>query len=110
MAKIELRIINHPAQARHPFTNQPLVDDQNRPVPLFPDQRAISIDGGGILAYVVPVKAAGTWKVLFIKPKQQLGVIVEMACKLVEEQLGPIEKKHVITELAEELQSEIEDE
>ena len=40
--KFELR--NHPAQARHPITKEPLVKD-GAPVPLFPDMRGIYLDG-----------------------------------------------------------------
>jgi len=36
---------NHPAQARHPHTKQPLFTETGEPVPLFPDQRGIYLDG-----------------------------------------------------------------
>ena len=41
--KIELR--NHPAQARHPITREPLKDEEGGPVPLFPNQRGVFLDG-----------------------------------------------------------------
>mgnify|MGYP000893513108 CR=1 FL=1 len=43
--RIELR--NHPAQARHPYTDEPLWYDEARtkPVPLITDQRAVFLDG-----------------------------------------------------------------
>ena len=40
--KIELR--NHPAQARHPVNNRPLVDQQGNPVPLILDQHGIYLE------------------------------------------------------------------
>lgn len=46
---LKLQLRNHPAQRRHPFTDAPLFDDSNVPVPLFPDQRALYLwsDGNG---------------------------------------------------------------
>lgn len=41
--KVELR--NHPAQARHPVTREPLFDDDGQPVPLVKTQKAIYLDG-----------------------------------------------------------------
>lgn len=42
--KIEIR--PHPAQARHPITQEPLFyEDTGHPVPLFKDQKAIYLDG-----------------------------------------------------------------
>ena len=40
---IELR--PHPSQARHPRTDEPLTDSNGDPVPLFPNQRGIYLDG-----------------------------------------------------------------
>ncbi len=39
---VELR--QHPAQARHPVTNDPLFDEDGNPRPLLPDQRAVYWD------------------------------------------------------------------
>lgn len=41
--KFELR--NHPAQARHPVTKAPLFDEDGAPVPLFPEMKAVYLDG-----------------------------------------------------------------
>ena len=40
-----VELTQHPAQARHPVTNEPLIDDHGAPVPLLPTQRAIRLDG-----------------------------------------------------------------
>ena len=40
-----VELTQHPAQARHPVTNEPLFDDHGAPVPLLPTQRAIRLDG-----------------------------------------------------------------
>lgn len=47
----ELTIGNHPAQARHPVTNELLFDNDGVAVPMFPDQKSIRFDGT-IVAYV----------------------------------------------------------
>ena len=39
----QLILANHPAQAR--FAGKPLFDDDGAPIPLFPDQRSIRLDG-----------------------------------------------------------------
>jgi hypothetical protein len=49
MSNYKLTIENHPAQAR--FAGKPLFDDEGRPIPLFPDQRSIRMDGQ-VVAYV----------------------------------------------------------
>mgnify|MGYP003649087883 CR=1 FL=1 len=36
-----VELTQHPAQARHPVTNEPLFDDHGAPVPLLPTQRAM---------------------------------------------------------------------
>ena len=42
--KVELR--NHPAQADHPtIPGRKAFDDQGNPIPLFPDQRGVYLDG-----------------------------------------------------------------
>lgn len=43
---IELR--DHPTQARHPITNEPLIGEDGRPVPAFPDDRSVWLDGVSI--------------------------------------------------------------
>jgi hypothetical protein len=45
---IELK--QHPAQARHPVTNDPLWDDDGNPRPLLPSQRSVVWDGA-IIGY-----------------------------------------------------------
>ena len=40
-----VELTQHPAQARHPVTNEPLFDDHGEPVPLLPNMRAIRLDG-----------------------------------------------------------------
>ena len=40
-----VELTQHPGQARHPVTNEPLIDDHGAPVPLLPTQRAIRLDG-----------------------------------------------------------------
>ena len=72
----QLTITNHPAQAKHPFTGEPLFDSDGNPVPLFADQKAIRLDGR-VIAYV---NAVG--KVLFIVPQNRLGVIAQEAIEL----------------------------
>jgi hypothetical protein len=47
----ELTLVNHPSQARHPFTKKPLFDNDDNPVPLFPGQRCVKLDGRSV-AYV----------------------------------------------------------
>lgn len=75
MFKVELR--NHLAQARHPFTKEPLFDDKGEPVPLFPEQRSIFVDGV-FCGYVGEPPKRG---IMFTRPRSQLG---EMLIKEVE--------------------------
>jgi len=42
---MDITFRNHPAQARHPDTREPLVDAAGDPVPMFPELRAIYLDG-----------------------------------------------------------------
>ena len=42
---MQIELKNHLAQARHPVTSKPLFDDNGTPVPLFPQQRSIWLDG-----------------------------------------------------------------
>ena len=70
MANMKFEIANHPAQALHPFTKEPLVDDAGKPVPLIIDQRALLLDGK-LIAYLLPKR-----KVSFIVPIERLGQAV----------------------------------
>jgi hypothetical protein len=45
-----VELTQHPAQARHPVTNEPLFDDHGAPVPLLPNMRAVRLDGF-VIAY-----------------------------------------------------------
>lgn len=79
---MNLEICNHPAQARHPATGKPLFDD-GVPVPLFPNQRAIKLDGY-VIAYVSP-----TLDVFFLGPIEKVGqAVVDAATELVQRELG----------------------
>lgn len=75
MSSYQLTIENHPSQAAHPFTGEPLFDDDGKPVPLFPDQRSIRLDGR-VIAYVANGNA------MFIVPRESLGVIADEAVEL----------------------------
>lgn len=68
--KVELR--DHIAQARHPVTNKPLVDDNGKPVPLFPDQRSIWLDG----AMVGYVCGPPDFNIGFIVPESKISQFV----------------------------------
>lgn len=47
--RVNITLTNHPAQARHPLTKQPLFEaDGVTPVPLFPERRCIRLDGVSI--------------------------------------------------------------
>ncbi len=43
VANLHMELRNHPAQAQ--FKGKPLVDENGDPVPLFPDQRSVYVDG-----------------------------------------------------------------
>ncbi len=60
-----VELTQHPAQARHPVTNEPLFDDYGAPVPLFPNMRAIRLDGF-VIAY------ASKYGICFIINKSKL--------------------------------------
>lgn len=84
MFQIEFR--NHPAQARHPFTKQALFDDNGKPVPLFPQQRSIWVDGV-FCGYVgdPPLR-----NVAITRPRSQLGeALIAEIHQAVEREFGP---------------------
>ena len=90
MADYKLTIENHPSQARHPISDEPLFKD-GKPVPLFPDQRSIKLDGT-IIAYV---NAAG--KVMFIMPENKLpGTIADEALDLAASEYGGKSEVHFV--------------
>lgn len=99
----KLEICNHPAQARHPLNKKPLFKD-DKPVPLFPKERCIKLDGT-IIAYVNEHR-----KVMFLFPPSKLGTIQDEAIKLVRDQLGDPEKVVPMTEPPVELEEFVEDE
>lgn len=79
-----LRLANHPAQARNPVTNAPLFDADGVPVPLFPDQRSVYLDGF-LVAYV---NASGN--ISFIMPESKLTApIVQAIRDLVSSEFTP---------------------
>lgn len=81
---LNFELKNHPAQARHPFTKEPLFND-GQPVPLFPKQRALAFDGR-IIAYISEYGNVG-----FIVPQERLGeVIVDEAKKFINENFTPV--------------------
>lgn len=88
----QLEITNHPAQARHPFSKLPLVDNDGVPVPLFPDQRSIKLDGR-IIAYVSEKR-----NISFLIPLGRLGVIAKEAEELVANQMGPVPNVNAVPE------------
>lgn len=45
LSDIQVELRPHPAQARHPITNEPLFHDDGSPVPLIEDQLSIWVDG-----------------------------------------------------------------
>ncbi len=42
---MKITLTNHPAQARHFQTDEPIWDDDGKPVPLVSNQKAIRMDG-----------------------------------------------------------------
>jgi len=103
MSDYTLTIENHPAQARHPITGKPLFR-AGVPVPLFPDERSVRLDGV-VIAYVSDKK-----NVLFIVPESRLGPIAAEAVALVERELGPVKKTTSVTEVEPDDDGEWEDE
>ena len=92
-----LEIGDHPAQMRSPVTKEPMFKD-GKPVPLFPNQKSVKLDGR-IIAYVNEKH-----KVLFIVPESKLGPIAAEAIELVKKELGD-GGSHMISE---PVQQEIE--
>lgn len=77
---VELR--NHPAQARHPVTREPLFDDAGKPVPHITDQKAVYLDGvmiGYALLACKPPKLS-----LTVPPRTMPPHIRDMVAKEVE--------------------------
>lgn len=63
----ELTLTDHPAIARHPIRkNEQLMDENGKPVPLLPDQKAIRM-AGVMIGYVLPGN-----KISLIRPASQL--------------------------------------
>lgn len=90
----ELR--NHPAQARHFATKQPLFDGDGKPVPLFPDQRALFFDGWQV-AYAIPTADGKSCKVCYTLPEETLtAAVIEAGKKFVHENFLPVVGMHVI--------------
>lgn len=63
---MNITLANHPSQARDPDTDQPLFDQNGKPVPLFRDQRSIVVDGK-VQAYLV----LATGDVQFVRAKDE---------------------------------------
>lgn len=75
----------HPSQARHPITNEPLVKD-GKPVPLFPDERSIRLDGD-LIGYVGNKESGRA--VMFIVPKGRFAqAIIDEVTKSVVVEFG----------------------
>ena len=81
-AQYKLEIDSHPAQALHPFTKKPLFDDDGKPIPLFPDEKSIRLDGR-IIAYVTKDRA-----IMWLYRRDKLGAIADAAVELVEKEFG----------------------
>ena len=88
----ELTIGNHPAQAAHPFTRKLLVDENGDPVPLFPKEKSIRLDGR-VIAFVNE-----GLDINFIVPLSKLGVIADEAKALVKSELGGIGQSNAIAD------------
>jgi hypothetical protein len=83
----EITLGNHPSQARHPVTNEPLTDKAGQPVPLFPDQASVKLDGF-VIAYV-----SCNNNVQFLAPFSRLPQqLRDEVVALVENERGPIGK------------------
>lgn len=82
--QVELR--NHPSQARHPVTHEPLVDAEGKPVPKIVDQKAVYLDGsmiGYALLACKPPKLS-----LIVPPRTMPPHIRDMVAAEVEKLLG----------------------
>ena len=85
-----VELTQHPGQAKHPVTNEPLFDDHGGPVSLLPDLRSIRLDGF-IIGY------ASKHKICFTIGKtklKELG-IEDSVTGLVESEFGT--KPNVVT-------------
>lgn len=69
---LNIEVKDHPARASHPITHEPLLDDNGNPVPLFPEEKSVWLDGS-MVAYIgsPPGRA-----LMFITPKERLGAYV----------------------------------
>ena len=88
----KLTLENHPAQAVHPFNRQRLFDADGKPVPLFPKQRSVKLDG----RVIALVNESG--HISFIVPLSKLGVIADEAKLLVGNEFGAVGKVFAIAE------------
>ncbi len=78
MADFEVTIEPHPAQARHPNDKSKALTQDGKPVPLFPDERCIRLDGK-LIGYVG--NASSGRAVMFIVPESKLTEAVTNAAK-----------------------------
>lgn len=79
---LDFSIGPHPAQARHPLTNEPLFDTEGQPVPLITDQTTLRLDGK-LIAYI------STGGVSFIYPRLALGeAVYKEALRFIAENAG----------------------
>lgn len=93
---MDFELKNHPAQARHFKTGEPLWDDLGNPVPLFPEQRALYFDGF-LIAYIVP--DGDGCKTLFIVPEERLTkAVVDAAIEYVNAEWLTVGVVHCIAE------------
>lgn len=77
---------NHPAQARHPRTDEPLFDDDGNPVPLISDQRAIYMDG--VLIGYCSSKPGGPVSLIYRMPD----AVNDAVKRFVENEIGTVKK------------------
>ena len=80
---MNLELRPHIAQARNPVTDQPLVDSEGQPVPLFPNQRSIFLDGA-LIGYVCEPPKRGLAFIVRGVPEQ----VIEETKKLVALEFG----------------------
>lgn len=81
MGNYTFSIGNHPAQERLPFSNKPKFDDDGNPVPLFPDQKCLRLDGQ-LIAYITK------GGLQFVVSRQELGSTYQEAVDFVESTIG----------------------
>jgi len=82
MFKVELK--QHPAQAIHPITRAKLFRDDGTPVPLFPNQRSIYVDGY-FVGYVCEPPAR---RVAFINSRCNIPELIAEVQAAVEAEFG----------------------